>query len=594
MSSQTSVQGIIKRKNGVLYLAEVQKKLGAFGVGAKAELKLLASQRGEQNWNAEKEEVVAAEEAKNFEDGELVLVELSASKQVRRPPQKAGRPLVAILQNFSKLQEKFKNQEEEIETWKQSLTYQAQVLHRREKEMQAWQEQLEALEEESAKIEQARVEASRLKSEVERNQQELEGAWAQLRGEQQRLEEGQAQLQQASVLDEEQSGKIQEILDRLSGTIAPTESVRSELNQAFELVSSQQGNLDRHWQQLEQQRWEADQIQGEVDGMTADIESRRQQWQQDSEALEQAKSELKTQQKALSLKQEYAETLELNLKTTEELYQKINQLAESSGKVIVSVDIEALEKMAIEELQGRVAYLQRDLDKASGFVKDQEEELQYQLQAIDEIKQKIEQASEYDRLTLETELSGEEESYQYLNESLVGSRRNLREREEIFNQHEAVLKRRQGYPVDPEKGVQINLGPVLQQLETLRQSQTAELQKLEGEITQMQEAIGQAESLINTQMSEQEVKGNEIKELELNCQAQRTSAAEVRAKVHLYQETLQPIQDRLSGLRSKLEAISEALNKVQETGDYQLQAIAEMQQIIASLTNQPSTQLVPS
>jgi len=578
----------------VLYLAEVQKKLGAFGVGAKAELKLLASQRGEQNWNAEKEEVVAAEEAKNFEDGELVLVELSASKQVRRPPQKAGRPLVAILQNFSKLQEKFKNQEEEIETWKQSLTYQAQVLHRREKEMQAWQEQLEALEEESAKIEQARVEASRLKSEVERNQQELEGAWAQLRGEQQRLEEGQAQLQQASVLDEEQSGKIQEILDRLSGTIAPTESVRSELNQAFELVSSQQGNLDRHWQQLEQQRWEADQIQGEVDGMTADIESRRQQWQQDSEALEQAKSELKTQQKALSLKQEYAETLELNLKTTEELYQKINQLAESSGKVIVSVDIEALEKMAIEELQGRVAYLQRDLDKASGFVKDQEEELQYQLQAIDEIKQKIEQASEYDRLTLETELSGEEESYQYLNESLVGSRRNLREREEIFNQHEAVLKRRQGYPVDPEKGVQINLGPVLQQLETLRQSQTAELQKLEGEITQMQEAIGQAESLINTQMSEQEVKGNEIKELELNCQAQRTSAAEVRAKVHLYQETLQPIQDRLSGLRSKLEAISEALNKVQETGDYQLQAIAEMQQIIASLTNQPSTQLVPS
>ncbi|MBC6455621.1 MAG: hypothetical protein GDA43_22545 [Hormoscilla sp. SP5CHS1] len=578
----------------MLYLAEVQKKLGAFGVGAKAELKLLASQRGEQNWNAEKEEVVAAEEAKNFEDGELVLVELSASKQVRRPPQKAGRPLVAILQNFSKLQEKFKNQEEEIETWKQSLTYQAQVLHRREKEMQAWQEQLEALEEESAKIEQARVEASRLKSEVERNQQELEGAWAQLRGEQQRLEEGQAQLQQASVLDEEQSGKIQEILDRLSGTIAPTESVRSELNQAFELVSSQQGNLDRHWQQLEQQRWEADQIQGEVDGMTADIESRRQQWQQDSEALEQAKSELKTQQKALSLKQEYAETLELNLKTTEELYQKINQLAESSGKVIVSVDIEALEKMAIEELQGRVAYLQRDLDKASGFVKDQEEELQYQLQAIDEIKQKIEQASEYDRLTLETELSGEEESYQYLNESLVGSRRNLREREEIFNQHEAVLKRRQGYPVDPEKGVQINLGPVLQQLETLRQSQTAELQKLEGEITQMQEAIGQAESLINTQMSEQEVKGNEIKELELNCQAQRTSAAEVRAKVHLYQETLQPIQDRLSGLRSKLEAISEALNKVQETGDYQLQAIAEMQQIIASLTNQPSTQLVPS
>ncbi|MBO1346452.1 MAG: hypothetical protein EBE86_003155 [Hormoscilla sp. GUM202] len=64
--------------------------------------------------------------------------------------------------------------------------------------------------------------------------------------------------------------------------------------------------------------------------------------------------------------------------------------------------------------------------------------------------------------------------------------------------------------------------------------------------------------------------------------------------LNLYQETLQPIQDRLNDLRSKLEAISEALNQVQETGDYQLQAIAEMQQTIASLTNQQSTQLVPS
>ncbi|MGK7903037.1 MAG: pilus motility taxis protein HmpF [Hormoscilla sp.] len=576
----------------MLYLAEVQKKVGTFGVGAKAEFKLLASQRSEQNWNAEKEEVIADEQAKNFEDGELVLIELSASKQVQRPPQKAGRPLVAILQNFSKLQEKFKNQEEEIETWKQSLTYQAQELNRREMEMQARQEQLEALEEESEKIEEqrleiekAREEADRLKSEIERNQQELEGAWAQLRGAQQRLEEGQAQLQQASVLDEEQSGKIQEILNRLSGAIAPTESVRSELNQVFELANSQQGNLDSYWQKLDQQSNAAEDLQAEVDRITADMENRKQQWQQAEEALAQANSELKTQQKALSLKQEYAETLGLNLKTTEELYQQINQLAESAGQVIVSVDLEALEKMPIEELQGIVGDLQRDLDKASGFVKDQEEELQYQLQAIDELKQKIEQASEYDRLTLETELSGEEESYQYLNESLVGSRRNLREREEILNQHEVVLKRRQGFPMEPGKGAQINLGPVLEQLETQRQAQTEELQKLEGEIAQMREAIGQAESLIKSQMSEQEAKGNEIKELELNCQAQRVSATEVRAMVNLYQETLQPMQDMVNGLRSKLEAISETLNQAQETGDYQLQAIAQMQQTIASLTN---------
>ena len=62
--------------------------------------------------------------------------------------------------------------------------------------------------------------------------------------------------------------------------------------------------------------------------------------------------------------------------------------------------------------------------------------------------------------------------------------------------------------MEPGKGAQINLGPVLEQLETQRLAQTAELQKLEEEISQMREAIGQAESLIKSQMSEQEGKGN--------------------------------------------------------------------------------------
>ncbi|MBD0385900.1 MAG: hypothetical protein ICV54_05030, partial [Nostoc sp. C3-bin3] len=105
----------------MLYLAEVQKqKGGLLSGGAKTELKLLACQRTDQNWNTVSEEVIAAEDASKLNDGALVLVELNPNRQVQRI-QEAGRPLVNILQNFSRQLEKFKLKEDEIDQWKQSL-----------------------------------------------------------------------------------------------------------------------------------------------------------------------------------------------------------------------------------------------------------------------------------------------------------------------------------------------------------------------------------------------------------------------------------------------------------------------------------------
>ena len=579
----------------MLYLAEVQKKAATFGVGGKAEFKLLACQRGEQNWTAvSKDEAIETPEANNFKDGALVLVDL-ANNKVQKPPQEAGRPLVAILQSFSRLQDKFKGQEEEIEQWKQSLTFQAQELNRREMEMQAREEELQQLEEKSEQLEQqraeiegAREESDRLREEIESNRQELEGAWEQLRGEQQRLEEGLAQLQQASVLDEEQAAKIQEILNRLSGAIAPTESVREALNEALEIVKAQQGTLDDRWQQLEQQRSSADQLQAEVDRVAGEVRDRWLEWRQAQEALDNAQWELKTQQKALSLKQEYAQTLGTMASSTEQLYQQLQQLAESSGQSNITVDLDALEKMPIEELQSIVEDLQRDLDKNSAFVKDQEEELKLQLDAINDLQQKISQASEYDRLTLENELSEEQEGYRILNESLVGSRRNLGQQEAILRLHRAVLRRRQGYAIEAGEEPPINLSPLLEQVEAQRQQKTAELERLESEIDQMRTAISQAESLVNAQTGDQQAKRQQIEQLEQSWQDQRVAVAELWGKVNLYQEILQQIQDGMSGLQHKLQAIGEAVSGVQETGDYQLQAIADLQNTITSLTQQQS------
>lgn len=572
------------------YLAEVQIQKGL--LGSKAQIKLLACQRGE-TWLAAKDEVIdlADKDAATLKDGALVLAEV-ANNQVKGTPKEAGRPLVGILQNFSKLQDKFKAQEEEIEEWKQSLTFQAQELNRREMEMQARQEQLEQLEEEAEKIEQQRAEmdrvreeAERLKEEMTRNRQELEGAWEHLRGEQRRLEEWVAELKNASVLDEDQARNLQELLNRLAGAIAPTESVREGLINAVELLNTQQEFLQQHWQQLEQQRSHADQFQAEVDRIAQEIQDRWQTWYQAQEAVEQARSELKAQENILTFKQEYARNLSVTLRNTEDLHQQLQQLAEAAGHVTVNVDFATLEQMPLEELQVLVSNLQRDLEKASGFVKDQEEELRLQLDTVRELEAKMKAANEYDRLALENELAGEQETYQFLNESLVGSRRNLRERETVLHLHEGLLRRRQGYAVEPGQEAPINLAPALEQIETLKQRQSAELQKLEDEIAQMREAIAQAQSLIHSQTQEQEAKRNEIKDREQFLQTKRAEVAAFHSRVGLYQEMLQPLQDQLNGLKQKVEESTQALSQVQDASDRQLQTIAELRQSLLNLTN---------
>jgi chromosome segregation ATPase len=580
----------------VLYLAEVQKLQKTFMGGTKGELKLLACQRNDQSWSAVPEEAIPLGEeffnTNRLNEGALILAELTGNKQVQKVDP-AGRSLVTILQRFSQQLEKAKTQEEEIEQWKQSLTFQSQELNRREMEMEARVEQLQQMEDDFERLEQqrqeidgAREEIERLKEEIDRNRQELEGAWEHLRGEQRRLEERQAE--QTGGLNSEQAGKIQELLNRLSGAIAPTDSVREQLNLAIEVVNAQQTALDYHWQQLEQQQASAQHVQAEVDRQTQELQSRKQEWQQAQAALDQAQIELKVQQKALEIRQELVQMRSLQLQMQEDLHLQVSRLAAGGGDSNLNVDIEALEKLPLGDLQETVQNLQQELEKQMRFVNDQEEELTDKGQTIQELQTKINQSSEYDRLHLETELADERDAYQMLDRTLGFQRETLRERESILNQHLRVLQRRQGV-VEPNSSdnQRINLEPVLNQLETQRQEQAEELQKLESQIEQMRLSIQQAQVMLTQQTNEQQAKHNEWQSLEQSLLASQTQAAELLAKVQLYRETLQPSQDNLNGIRQKLEAVVGVLNQIQETGDYQLQAIAEMRQMLNGLTEVP-------
>ena len=575
----------------MLYLAEVQKqKGGLLGGGSKAELKLLACQRTDQNWSNVSEEVIPAEDASKLNDGALVLVELNPQRQVQRI-QEAGRPLVNILQNFSRQVEKFKLKEEEIDQWKESLTFQAQELNRREMEMEARAEQLQQmdddfqrLEAEKQEVDTSKQKVERLREEFERNQNELEGAWEHLRGEQRRLQEHQAEFQQGNVLDEEQSRVLSNLLDRLRSQVASTETVREHLNFADSMVESQQATLNPHWQQLESLRTAATQQQEEIDQLEQTKCDRQIEWQQAQNALEQQTADLKINITSLTTKLECARMLQEQLQHQEDLHQQIQFLVAISGDVVFGeqVNVEALEKMPLEELQKTVQDLHEKLQIDSSFVHEQEVELKFKQDVIDELQSKLNQASHNDHINLEMELADEKDLYQMLNETLVGQRRSLLERHESFKQHQVVLHRRQGQSTN-EDDQKIDLVPILRQLEAQEQQQSEELQNLEREIEEIRSQIELAEGTLNNQIQEQEEKRQELKVLEENLQSLRIATSEYWAKVNVYQETLQPIQHSLDGLRHKLQGIDESLATVQETGDYQLQTITQMRQTILSL-----------
>jgi chromosome segregation ATPase len=575
----------------VLYLAEVQKqKGGLLGGGSKAELKLLACQRTDQNWSNVSEEVIAAEDASKLNDGALVLVELNPQRQVQRI-QEAGRPLVNILQSFSRQVEKFKLKEEEIDQWKESLTFQAQELNRREMEMEARAEQLQQmdddfqrLEAEKQEVDTSKQQVERLREEFERNRHELEGAWEHLRGEQRRLQEHQAEFQQGNVLDEELCLVLSNLLVSLRSQVAPIETVREHLNFADGMVESQQATLNPHWQQLESLRSAATQHQEEIDQLEQTKCSSQIEWQQAQNAVLQQTADLKIHRTSLVSKQECARMLKQQLQHQEDLHQQIEFLVAISGDVVFGeqVNVEALEKMPLEELQQTVQDLHEKLQIDSSFVHEQEVELKFKQDTIDELQNKLNQASDNDHINLEMELADEKDLYQMLNETLVGQRRSLLERHESFKQHQAVLHRRQGQSAN-EDDQKIDLVPILRQMEAQQQQQSEELQNLEREIEEIRSQIELAEKTLNNQIQEQEQKQQELKVLSENLQLLRIATAEYSAKVNVYQETLQPIQDSLDGLRHKLQAIADSLTTVQETGDYQLQTITQMHQTILSL-----------
>jgi chromosome segregation ATPase len=537
---------------GVLYLAEVHKKTGF--MGGKTELKLLARQQSEQNWSTlPGEEVIPVEMASEYNSGVLVLVELDANQQVKKV-QDATRHLVGILKNFSRMREKFRTQEEEIEGWKQSLIYQSQELTRREVDIEARSEELQQLETESHKIEeqlqefeQTRAQVLQLKEEIDLDRQQLEEAWGRLHGAQQQHEQS-----QSSALTDEQVQHLEGLMSQLESNLFTGDTLRQSLQGLRDSGNDHQAVLQEFWDRLNQERGQADSAPAELEHQAQLLSLGWQAWHQEQETLIQLQIQQKLQQETLGLKQTQRSLVAHQLQTQVELENSLQSLRDGvTGNV--HVNLNALQEMPLSNLEETVDKLQKELTKLSRFVADQEEELKLQDQTIDELRSKISLVSEYERMNMASDLEDEQQNYRLLEETLQGQRQTLKDRDSVLKLHQGVLNQRKGIVSADGNELGQQITPLLAKVGVHRQALQDALQALERELNSLQETLAQTQSKANAASTSLAQKRSELENQSRALDERRIEVGRLQGRVGALGQTLQPIQDRINALNHSLD-----------------------------------------
>ncbi len=574
----------------MLYLAEVQKQSKGFMGGSETKLQLLACQRNDQTWSAvPKGETISSDEVASFNEGALVMVNLSDNRQVQGKPEAAASQLARILQRFSSVVENAKKEEEKIDQWRESLNYQGQVLNERQEELDARFEELEhkegelkQLEAKRQEVQKLQTESEKMKLEFERKSKELEGAWEHLRGEQKRLEEKSDEVKASgSVLDPDSSQRLQELISRLSSSKMPSDGLSDKLKQALEIIETNQSVLQQEWDQLTTQSHHIQNTQADLERREVDLQNRKQELKDSLISIETAKTQLQIQEKLLSSKKESIRLLNTDIDEKEELYELLTQIAAGEGELSGDgkVDVTALENMPLSELQERVDNLRSDLDRLVRFVNDQEEELTLQKQTIEELQAKIDAVSDSERLNLEAELDDEKEGYKMLDESILGSRRNLLEKQNIFKQHLLIFRRRQGI-VDLEGTQEINLDPVLERLNDQKNIAQGEKAKLETAVDQIHQSIQQMQSIIHQQQSPQSHKEEQLRLDEDQWQKDRLALVKLQEALRLYEQTLNPVKDSLHNIEEKIREFEQVFAQMEQINHQQNEALTEMEETL--------------
>lgn len=521
----------------MLYLAEVKKQSRGFISGFKTELKLLACQHSDKTWSAvPTEEIVSWEEGQNpIGEGSLLLVNLNNNRQIQGIPEPAGTELVRQLLQISRLMGKSKEQQEEIEQWKQSLAIQAQELSRREMEMESRLEQIEQMEAEFEYLERQRL--------------ELEEAKETLGKEQQRLQEMRDKVGFSADLTPEHTEKIGFLIQQLTSNQNPNSSPWQQLRVVLDTVNHQETQLSNYQQQLAAKQGQLSQQQQQIEQKQQIIHQKQQELESIQSALEKARTEREVQNTVLTHKQELLGRINEDLQTISSLRSLL--MGEFNGEqknaTKIDVEIEKLENIPLGELEEKVNNLQRDLDSLVRFVNEQEEELTLQTQTVNELTAKLETAGELERMQIEEEIKDEQERKKMLDKTLGGQRKTLWEKQEILLRYLRVLHRRQGILDPQQQGLDnVNIEPILEQLAQQQTQRQEEQEKLQTDIEYLQQNLQQLEEMIREYTSQQENKYQALQQEQKQWEESQISLAQLQLEVNVYEQTIKPLEESLN------------------------------------------------
>jgi chromosome segregation ATPase len=261
------------------------------------------------------------------------------------------------------------------------------------------------------------------------------------------------------------------------------------------------------------------------------------------------------------MQQEYIQRLTVRLQVEQDNYQKIYLMSKGGGIDLgdaQKLDLNLLESMPIAQLQATVTSLQTEVDRSVHFVHLEEEELQEKQVAIDELQQAILVANDFNKLKLEADLADEQDGYNMLDHTLDGQRQTMRERQTFLQIHNRVLRQRQGHPPEDADKSQIEWEAVLRLLDGQRQQQQAEITQMETDIQNLRGTIEQTKSKIEQQVEAYLRESKQVQELESQHQTTKQTSTELVAKIDLYQEMIQPLQDHINTFKQQLGGLADS------------------------------------
>ncbi|HIK19835.1 MAG TPA: hypothetical protein IGR15_01950 [Synechococcus sp. M44_DOE_062] len=574
----------------MLYLAELSKPIGF----AKSSLQLLAKQQQDNTWVAVNEESITlegriAQEAGRFKDGSLVLAEISGSRQVARISE-AARQLVTYLQNFSQLQLKARSQEEEIEVWKQSLTFQAHELTRREMELAAQEEEVQRLYEQYKSVEEDRKLLDSLKEELAAQQAYL-AEQQRLIGEQREAlnrqrQELEAQLQEArsSRLGEAEAAQLQALVQQLQESLHPAGDPLALLQSLKSHIQQQQEHLNQQIAQLEAERQQAQIRQDELDRDYRAWQERRAAWWGSRQSLEHSQAEWQTRQGSLRAYQEQLQQITRHLHAQETLQQQMYRLVQEYDFIIAHHDGgagSADPPISVEELAALVSQLRRDYEQRAAQVNQQRAELEQNRQALRELQERLATASPEERFDIEMDIDYAQSACSALEEALLPQEKNLQREYEELTRQEARLSQLQGQAAAAP--TLVDIGPILAQIGSQKQDLLQEKSRLQSLIQQLDSSLPSQQEQLARQRQELEQQWQQLEQEEGSLRARAQAMAETWGRLNHLGATLYPERERWAALAGELARLEAELGQHQARTSTARDHVQQVHSLLATL-----------